>query len=192
MPAMGHDMDGFNITNDSTASCSLSAFPSSLALATSSGTPLPPVSLPSPSGAPTTDDFVNYSPSVPVAIAPGLLPSTPTPIVLSPGEKVVEVLFTMEPIGQTTSNAACLVAPSGGQLSVSLAGTTLRVPIPTTPLLKSTLNPAGSAFLSCAVVTVSPFLTWPEAVSIVGPPTPQPTQGTAAPLVDQSIYSPAP
>lgn len=194
-PAMTEDLSGFNVIDTSATACALPAYPSTLGISGASGV-VPPVTLDLPGGGQTSEDFVPFGSLAPAqqAAVPGAGLFSAGALALSPGGEAVVVLDETEPISNPPPGVPCLAVPgSGATLDVGLgSGPPLGVEVPSTPLLESTVDPAGSALASCAPVVVSPFLTWAVASAVVGPPTPTSLQGGALPLRDENVYVNAP
>jgi hypothetical protein len=191
---MNVDTNGFNVINNGTSACSLPEFPLSISLADSDGTLLTPVTLPDASGASSKLDFIDYGLAGASSITPDSpIPSTTTPLTLLPGGVATVILITTNPTYSDTT-PTCISTPVGGSISVELSTTeSLTVAMPSdvniTPWQD---DPTGAAFYSCGAVTVSPFLTWSQAVAVVGAPTADsPTYGLL-PQANEALYVDAP
>jgi hypothetical protein len=119
------------------------------------------------------------------------------PLELLPSGKVVVILFELDGPGGLTATGApaesCIAAPDGGALAVTLTSAgVIAVPVPVEPAPPgSDVAPTGSALWSCSTIVASPFLTWSQAVSIVG----YPGLGDASHLLatrDDVLYANAP
>ena len=194
LPAINGDISGFNVTNKSARSCRLPNYPLSLSLATASGTAVRPTRLPDAQGRLSSVDFRDG----PLSTVPSAAASTVHPassgLTLLPGGTSVALLVTFFPPSSTRTSTRCLSVPSGGALTVGLPGHgALPVPMPagswTTP---STVDPTGSAFAACSTVMVSPFITWRQAVRIVGMPVIAAPGVGALPMSHKSRYTAAP
>jgi hypothetical protein len=130
-------------------------------------------------------DFIDYGFNVASAAGVFQVSSAASPLTLVPGARAVYVLLTKAPLA--TKNLSCVHAPAGGGLSVTLGGRdTIQVAVPTADSLVTNYDSPGSAFTSCAQVIVSPVMTWAQAKSVVGAPTPNESRA------DQEIYASAP
>jgi hypothetical protein len=190
---MNVDINGFNLINDGTTSCSLPEFPVSLSLANSDDSLVAPSPLPDASGATSDTDFLNYGSPGALPAFGNPVPTDPGALTLLPGGVATDLLITTNP-ADTTQNPTCISAPVGGSISVGLSATdTVSVDMPTDVTISPWQeDPTGSAFSSCNAVTVSPFLTWQQAVAIVGPPSPESPKYGLLPMVNEALYEYAP
>jgi hypothetical protein len=122
------------------------------------------------------------------SIFSGFAHSTTTvrPLVLSGGGKAELVLQIWTPV---TNVDNCLSAPKGGSLALGIANQVLRARVPIMPAPSGgPFNVTGSAFWECSTTLISPFLTWAQAVALVG----RPGGGQALPGRDDFVFDPAP
>ena len=193
VPAMAVVLSGFDVTNSSQTACELPLSPTSVELVAADGSVVPFVPMPGPGGINSASDFVDYS-----MLAPSLtssLPAVPplsSPVELLPGTEAVVVVDTITDLDP--AEQSCLVGQPTDHLAVSLGrGGAFDVAIPHSPLLQAGADVSGSAFLTCQQAIVYPFLTWSEAVSVVGPPVPERADGQMLALRGYNLlYSNAP
>ncbi len=162
---MGKDMPGFNLKNIGSHSCALPADPTSVQFVNRSGRPLAPVRVPSSLGpGMTTNDFAMLP--LPVKYLTVTVPVRHH-LVLRPGATAVLPLLAFD---NYVPRQPCF---SGrGWVAIGLSRTrALLVRLPSADgLFGGPPDPTGSVIFSCEQVLVFPFLTWKEAVGIVGPP----------------------
>ncbi len=112
--------------------------------------------------------------------------TTVRPLVLSRGERAELVLQIWTPV---TNVDNCLSVPKGGALALGISNQVLRAPVPIMPAPSGgPFNLSGSAYWQCSTTLISPFLTWAQAVALVGPP----GGGQALPGRDDFVFDPAP
>ena len=180
---MGKDMPGFNLKNVGSRSCALPADPTAVRFVNKLGRPLAPVKVASSLGpGMTTDDFAMLP--LPVKYLTETVPLRHH-LVLRPGGTAVLPLLAFD---NYEPSQPCF---SGrGWVEIGLSRTrALEVRLPSSEgLFGGPPDPTGSVIFSCAQVLVFPFLTWKEAVGIVGPPAdPILLEGRAA-----YLYKPSP
>lgn len=180
---MGKDMPGFNLKNVGSRSCALPAEPTAVQFVNKSGRPLAPVEVASSIGAGmTTDDFAMLP--LPVTYLSITVPARHQ-LVLRHGATAVLPLLAFD---NYEPSQPCF---SGrGWVAIGLSATrALLVRLPSADgLFGGPPDPTGSVIFSCAQVLVFPFLTWKEAVGVVGPPVnPILLEGRGA-----YLYKPAP
>jgi hypothetical protein len=193
-PAMDTVLNGFNVTNTG-APCELPTFPGKIVLTRPDGAAVPATRLAGLAGVKTAADFIRFgSPgTVGVAGSPAQLRAAQARLTLDHGGTAVVILDSFIPPAAQTGGAPCIATPRGGGLRVSLPGGALSVPMPAGSWTRgNAVDPTGAAFYSCGTVVVSPFMTWRQAVGIVGIPVPDSRNYGVLPLAHTSQYKAAP
>jgi hypothetical protein len=195
-PAMTTDVSGVNVTNASRTACELPRFPGNITLTQAAGSAVAAARLLSGSGRFSSSDFVRFG-SAGTATVTGSQTerqAATAGLTLRPGGTAVVTLDTFTPPAAQNGGLRCISTPRGGALRVSIPGRgalTVRMPAGSwsTP---SAVDPTGAAFASCGTVVVSPFLSWRQAVAIVGVPVPEAPGYGALPLAHTAQYKAAP
>jgi hypothetical protein len=188
-PAMTSVISGFNVTNSGSRACTLPRFPGAISLATANGAAVKLARF-TRRGA----DFADFKPSTASVARPTKLAGPALGLTLRPGGTAAVLLYTFSSL-DNNPHMACISARRDGFLEVRLAGAQkLAVKVPSDAQPATAANPTSSAFTSCDVVTVSAFLTWKNAKSLVGVPVPESTVTGAIPLVPRfkAIFAAAP
>jgi hypothetical protein len=188
-PAMTTVISGFNVTNSGSQACALPRFPGAISLATANGAKVKLARFTRHGG-----DFADFRASAASVAQPAKLAGPALGLTLRPGGTAAVLLYTFSSL-DGNPHMACISAPKGGFLDVRLAAAQkLAVKVPSDAQPATAANPTSSAFTSCGVVTVSAFLTWKVAKSLVGVPVPESTETGAVPLVPRfkAIFAAAP
>jgi hypothetical protein len=171
-------VSGFNVTNSGNHACSLPRFPGAISIAGHRG----------------ASDFADFGSSAGSVTMSPKLAGPARGLTLRPGGTAVVLLYTLDSLGNKP-HMQCISAPRDGSLAVRMTqAQELTVKVPSDAQAPTKANPTSSAFSSCGVVTVSAFLSWPEAKSIVGVPVPESAATGALPLTSQikALYAAAP
>ncbi|HEY3907080.1 MAG TPA: DUF4232 domain-containing protein [Streptosporangiaceae bacterium] len=188
-PAMTTVISGFNVTNSGSLACTLPRFPGAISLASANGATVKLARL-TRQGA----DFADFRASAASVAQPAKLAGPALGLTLRPGGTAAVLLYTFSSLDDNP-HMACISAPRNGFLDVRLAGAQkLAVKVPSDAQPATVANPTSSALTSCGVVTVSAFLTWKVAKSLVGVPVPESAVTGAVPLVPRfkAIFAAAP
>ncbi len=188
-PAMTSVISGFNVTNSGSRACTLPRFPGAISLASANGAAVKLARL-AHQGA----DFADFKASTASVAQQAKLAGPVLGLTLRPGGTAAVLLYTFSSL-DNNPDPACISAPKGGFLDARLAGAQkIAVKVPSDAQPATAANPTSSAFTSCGVVTVSAFLTWKVAKSLVGVPVPESTVTGAVPLVPRfkAIFAAAP
>jgi hypothetical protein len=172
LPATGSTESGINLENSGSSDCALPVDPSTFELVTSAGHPLPAVLVSSGlRNGLTRTDFVlparrSTGPLGQLWAEPGIHLQN-RPLILAPGDRAVVILFGRDYVGGparcVSARGWMAVGVGHGRLDV------LRLPRSNGIFGTTPFDPTGSVFFSCGQVFVSPFLSWSEAVKVVGP-----------------------
>jgi hypothetical protein len=195
-PAMTTVLSGFNVMNTGAARCELPTFPGDIVLTRSDGAAVRATRVVGLTGAMTTADFSRFGSLGTAAVtgSPAQLRAARVRLTLRRGGTAVVILDSFVPPAAQTGGAPCISIPRGGALTVSLpGGGALSVRMPADSWTRgNAVDPTGAAFYSCGTVVVSPFMTWPQAVGIVGMPVPDSPGYGALPLAQTAQYRAAP
>ncbi|MFZ2056296.1 MAG: hypothetical protein WAV54_02660 [Acidimicrobiales bacterium] len=214
MPAMNIDLSGATITNTGTATCSLPTSVLSAEVVDATGaavqsaayttpTSIPTASSGSSSATPTlpspttpAPEFENLPVSASTSSSGGIvdLPNANfqiEPLALEPSGKAVLIIETVEYSGSGTPS--CIEPPAGGGILLSLGSESLTIPVPLMPAPADPAdNVSGSAYYECLTGLLAPFVTWDEAVAVVGFGGIESPSGVQLPQKDNVIYDLAP
>ncbi len=194
-PAMTTVVSGFNVTNAG-APCELPTFPGKVVLAGPGGATVSATRLVGLTGAMTAADFSRFGSAGTAAVTGSatLARAAKVRLTLRRGGTAVVTLDSFVSPAAQTGGVRCISIPRGGALRVSLpGGGTLNVRMPAGSWTRgNAVDPTGAAFYSCGTVVVSPFMSWSQAVGIVGMPVPDSPGYGALPLASTSQYKAAP